>query len=69
MGHVARMGGMRNAYNILQLPIQWIPGALSLGVKRSGREADHSPSSSPEVKNAWNYISTPPVRLRGVVLS
>jgi hypothetical protein len=25
-----------------QPPIQWIPGALSLGVKRPGREADHS---------------------------
>jgi hypothetical protein len=24
-------------------PIQWVPGALSLGVKRPGREADHSP--------------------------
>jgi hypothetical protein len=32
---------------------------FSLGVKRPGREADHSPSSSAEVKNAWNYISTP----------
>jgi hypothetical protein len=30
--------------------IQWVPGALSLGVKRSGREADHSPPSSAEVK-------------------
>jgi hypothetical protein len=26
------------------------PGALSLGVKRSGREADHSPPSNAEVK-------------------
>jgi hypothetical protein len=33
-----------------ELPIQWIPGALSLGVKRPGREADHSPPSSAEVK-------------------
>jgi hypothetical protein len=29
------------------------------GVKRPGREADHSPPSSAEVKNAWSYISTP----------
>jgi hypothetical protein len=29
---------------------QWVPGALSLGVKRLGREADHSPPSSAEVK-------------------
>jgi hypothetical protein len=37
-----------------------VPAALSLGVKRPGREADHSPPSSAEVKNAWNYTSTPP---------
>jgi hypothetical protein len=30
--------------------VQWVQGALSLGVKRSGREADHSPPSSVEVK-------------------
>jgi hypothetical protein len=33
-----------------QPPIHWVPGALSLGVKRPGREADHSPPSSAEVK-------------------
>jgi hypothetical protein len=31
-------------------PSQWVPGALSLGVKRPGREADHSPPSSAEVE-------------------
>jgi hypothetical protein len=31
-------------------PIQWVPGALSLGVKRPGREADSSPLSSAEFK-------------------
>jgi hypothetical protein len=30
------------------------------GVKRPGREADHSPQSSAEVKNAWSYTSTLP---------
>jgi hypothetical protein len=30
--------------------IQWVSGVLSLGVKRPGREADHSPTSSAEVK-------------------
>jgi hypothetical protein len=35
-----------------QTPIQRVPGALSLGVKRTAREADHSPPSSAEVKNA-----------------
>jgi hypothetical protein len=49
--------------------IQWVSGALSLGVKRPGHEADHSPPSSAEVKNAWSYTSTPPIRLHGVVLS
>jgi hypothetical protein len=44
-------------------------GALSLGKKRPGREADHSPPSSAEVKNAWSYTSTPPIHLDGVVLS
>jgi hypothetical protein len=33
-----------------QHPIQWVPGALSLGVKRPVREADPSPPSSAEVK-------------------
>jgi hypothetical protein len=40
-----------------------------LGIKRRGVEADHSPPSSVEVKNAWSYTSTPPIRLHGVVLS
>jgi hypothetical protein len=52
-----------------QPPIQWIQGVLPLGVKWPGREADHSPPSSAEVKNAWSYIFTPPVRLHGVMLS
>jgi hypothetical protein len=25
------------------------------GIKQPGREADHSPPSSAEVKNAWSY--------------
>jgi hypothetical protein len=43
-----------------QPPIQWVPGALSPGVKWQGREADHSPPTSAEVKKMWIYISTPP---------
>jgi hypothetical protein len=39
------------------------------GVKRPVREADHSLPSSAEVKNAWSYTSTLPIRLHGVVLS
>jgi hypothetical protein len=33
-----------------QPPIQLVPGALFVGVKRPGREADYSPHSSAEVK-------------------
>ena len=33
------------------------------GLKRLGREVDHSPSSSAEVKNGWCYTSTPPLCL------
>jgi hypothetical protein len=40
----------RTALGPTQPPIQWMPGALSLGVKRPGREADHSPPSSVEIK-------------------
>jgi len=44
-----------------------LPGALSLGGKWPGREADHSCPSNAEVKNAWSYTSTPPIRLHGMV--
>jgi hypothetical protein len=44
----------RPALGPTQPPIQWVPGALSLGVKRPGREADDSTLSSTEVKNAWS---------------
>jgi hypothetical protein len=34
-------------------------GLLPPGVKRPGREADHSHPSNAEVKNAWHCTSTP----------
>jgi hypothetical protein len=40
----------RTALEPTQSPIQWVLGALYLGVKRPGREADHSPPSSADVK-------------------
>jgi hypothetical protein len=52
-----------------QPPIQWVPEALFLGVKRTGRVADHSPPSSAEVKNVWSYTFTPPIGLQGMVFS
>jgi hypothetical protein len=42
---------------------------FSLGIKGPGREADQSPPPSAEVKKAWIYTSSPPIRLHGVVLS
>jgi hypothetical protein len=69
------------ALGLTQLPIQWVPEALSPGVKRPGREANHSPPSNGEVKNRWSYTSTPfyifvawvfikqRIRLHGVMLS
>jgi hypothetical protein len=51
--HVLLDGGFttasRTALEPTQPPIQWIPGALSLGLKRPRREADHSPPSSAKV--------------------
>jgi len=42
-----------------QPPIPWVPGAPSLGVKRWRREANHSPPTGAEIKNAWSCTSTP----------
>jgi len=53
----------------IQPPIECVPGALSLGVKQQGREADHSLPSRPKFQNALISTSVPPIRLRGVVLS
>jgi hypothetical protein len=49
----------RPALGSTQPPIQWVPGALSPGVKRPRREADHSPAASAKVKEMWIYTSTP----------
>jgi hypothetical protein len=40
----------RTALGLTQLPIQWVPRTLSLGVKQPGREVDHSPPSSAKAK-------------------
>jgi hypothetical protein len=42
----------------LQPPLQWVPGALSSGLKRPRREADHS-----------SHLVPRSIRLHGVVLS
>jgi hypothetical protein len=50
----------RQALGPIQPPMQWVPGALSPGVKWPGPEADYSPPTSAEVKKTWIYTSTPP---------
>jgi hypothetical protein len=59
----------RRSLGPTQPPIQWVPGALSLGVKRLGCETDHFLPSSAEVKNTWSYTYAPPIRLHGVLIS
>jgi hypothetical protein len=49
----------RPALGPTQRRIQYVPGALSRGVKRPRREADHSPPASAEVKEMWLYTTTP----------
>jgi hypothetical protein len=49
-----------------QAPIQRVRVFRALGVKRPGREADHSPPSSAEVEECVELFLTPPIRLRSV---
>jgi hypothetical protein len=46
----------RPALGPTHLPVQWVPGALSPGVMWPGREVDHSPPCSAEVKKAWCLV-------------
>jgi hypothetical protein len=50
------------------LPIQWVLGILSPGLKRPGPEADHSPQSNVKVKNG-GAMSHSRIYLHGVVLN
>jgi hypothetical protein len=42
-----------------QPPIQWVPGAVSPGIKRLGLEVDHRPACSAELKNGGNTPALP----------
>jgi hypothetical protein len=59
----------RAALGPTQPPSQWVPGVLSVGVKRPVCAADHSPTSSTDVKEWVELYIHSPIRLRGVVLS
>jgi hypothetical protein len=48
----------RTALGPTQPRIQWVPRALSLGVKWLGRGAEHLPPSSAEVKYTCSHTST-----------
>jgi hypothetical protein len=52
----------RPAVGSTQPPIQWVPG-----VKRSGREADHSSPGSAEVKKNVDLYNHSSIRLHGIV--
>jgi hypothetical protein len=49
--------------------VHWVSGALTPERKWLGREAEHLPPPSAEVKIAWSYTSIPPIRLHSVVLN
>jgi hypothetical protein len=59
----------RAALGPTQPPIQWVPGALSLEINQSGREADQSHPSSAEVKKCVVLYLHFPICLNGLVLS
>jgi hypothetical protein len=48
----------RTALGPTQPPIQWVTGALSLGVKRPGVKLTTHLHLVPRSKNEWNYTST-----------
>ena len=65
------------ARDVLQNRTHWLWGpprhllkgyrSCLAGVKRSGRDVDHSPPPSAGVKNQWSHTSLPPTCLHGVV--
>ncbi|PNF30034.1 hypothetical protein B7P43_G05845, partial [Cryptotermes secundus] len=53
--------GMATGYQLDDLGVGVpSPGGGKNFLFRQGREADHSPPTSAEVKKMWMYISTPP---------
>jgi hypothetical protein len=62
-GNLSLHHRIQNGSGPTQPPIQWVPGALSLGVKRPGLDADHSPPSNAEVKEWMElYLHSPNTR-------
>jgi hypothetical protein len=59
MGILLFATASRQALRPVQPPVQRVPGAFTMGIKRPGRKAGHLSPCSAEVKNAWSYTSTP----------
>jgi hypothetical protein len=68
LGSFLLITASRPALESIQPPIQWVPRLFPRGVKWLRREADQSPPSNDEIKNAWSYTSAPPIWLHGVML-
>jgi hypothetical protein len=49
-------------------PIQWVPGTIFPRLKRPGREAEHSPPSSAEVKYGGT-LPPLPIYFHGIMLN
>ena len=66
-GNEENLGG-GNRFLFSYKSSRWALGCSSLfrGVKRPGRDVDHSPPASAEVKHDWSYTSTPCICLRDV---
>jgi len=69
------MPAMARDFSLPKFPYRlWGPHSLLFGgyrgsfreVKRPGREVNHKPPSSTEVKNGWSCTSAPPMHLHGV---
>jgi hypothetical protein len=68
--------GRGKILSLLQNNPDWLFGTPSLifsgypgstkGVKWLGHDVNHSPPSSPEVKNEWSYTFAPPLYLHGM---
>jgi hypothetical protein len=59
MGWTTKGPESKLALRSTKLPIQWVLGFFSLGVKQPGREVDQAPPTSAKVKKMWVYTSTP----------
>jgi hypothetical protein len=55
-GNISLHHHIQNGSGSTQPSSQWVPGALSLGVKQLGSEANHSPPSSAEVKECMELF-------------